>query len=215
MHSRNACGRATDGRYGFGRTLQRLGRPRDALGYYERFLQAEIKPDADTQKRVNEYMAQARALLGPEGDKAAATDKPLADKPADKPAVVTPPAPPPPAPPPPGRTLLIAGGAVAGVGVIGLLTGVGLYAAAAPHVTSAQNSYSEFDKRSEIATAQSLGLGSTIAYAVGGAALVGGAVLLGLGAKKYVEHRRANPPSASALLVPGPSGATLVLSGAY
>lgn len=45
-----------------GRTLHRLGRPREALDYYERFKQAESRPDSDTQERLEKYIAQARAL---------------------------------------------------------------------------------------------------------------------------------------------------------
>lgn len=47
-----------------GRTLHRLGRPRDALTQYERFQQAEPHPDAETQQRLEKYMAQARELAG-------------------------------------------------------------------------------------------------------------------------------------------------------
>jgi tetratricopeptide (TPR) repeat protein len=45
-----------------GRTLHRLGRPREALDYYERYKKAETKSDAETQDRLDKYIAQARAL---------------------------------------------------------------------------------------------------------------------------------------------------------
>ncbi len=45
-----------------GRNLHRLGRPREALDYYERYKQAETKPDPETQDRIEKYIAQARAL---------------------------------------------------------------------------------------------------------------------------------------------------------
>lgn len=45
-----------------GRTLHRLGRAREALDYYQRFKQAESKPDAETLDRVEKYIAQAQAL---------------------------------------------------------------------------------------------------------------------------------------------------------
>lgn len=45
-----------------GRTLHRLGRAREALDYYLRFKQAESKPDAETQERLEKYIAQAQAL---------------------------------------------------------------------------------------------------------------------------------------------------------
>lgn len=45
-----------------GRTLHRLGRPREALDHYERFKAAESRPDADTVDRLEKYIAQAKAL---------------------------------------------------------------------------------------------------------------------------------------------------------
>jgi tetratricopeptide (TPR) repeat protein len=45
-----------------GRTLHRLGRSREALEHYERYKQAETKPDPETLERVEKYIAQARVL---------------------------------------------------------------------------------------------------------------------------------------------------------
>jgi tetratricopeptide (TPR) repeat protein len=45
-----------------GRTLHRLGRPREALDYYERYKKAESRPDAETLERLERYITQARAL---------------------------------------------------------------------------------------------------------------------------------------------------------
>lgn len=45
-----------------GRTLHRLGRPKEALDHYERYKQAESRPDAETQERLEKYIAQAKAL---------------------------------------------------------------------------------------------------------------------------------------------------------
>ena len=45
-----------------GRTLHRLGRPKEALEYYERYKLAESKPDAETQERLEKYIVQAKAL---------------------------------------------------------------------------------------------------------------------------------------------------------
>ena len=45
-----------------GRTLHRLGRPREALDHYERFKAAESRPDAETVERLEKYIAQAKAL---------------------------------------------------------------------------------------------------------------------------------------------------------
>lgn len=50
-----------------GRTLHRLGRPRDALQYYDRFRQAETRPDAETAARLEKYTAQARTLVDTAG----------------------------------------------------------------------------------------------------------------------------------------------------
>ena len=46
-----------------GRTLHRLGRLQEAISYYERYQKAAPSGDPDTQKKVAEYMAQARVLL--------------------------------------------------------------------------------------------------------------------------------------------------------
>ena len=45
-----------------GRTLHRLGRSREALEHYERYKQAETKPDPETQERLEKYIVQARVL---------------------------------------------------------------------------------------------------------------------------------------------------------
>ena len=45
-----------------GRTLHRLGRPKEALDYYDRYKMAESRPDPQTQERLSKYVAQARAL---------------------------------------------------------------------------------------------------------------------------------------------------------
>lgn len=45
-----------------GRTLHRLGRPREALDYYERYKQIETKPDPETLDRVEKYIQQAKML---------------------------------------------------------------------------------------------------------------------------------------------------------
>jgi len=45
-----------------GRTLHRLGRPKEALDYYDRYKMAESRPDPQTQDRLSKYVAQARAL---------------------------------------------------------------------------------------------------------------------------------------------------------
>lgn len=46
-----------------GRTLHRLGRPAEALAYYDRYRQAEAKPDPGTAARLKKYTAQAQALV--------------------------------------------------------------------------------------------------------------------------------------------------------
>jgi tetratricopeptide (TPR) repeat protein len=202
-----------------GRTLQKLGRPKEAISYYERFQQAESKPDPAVQAKVTEYLNQAKALVGteptpPPTEHPGETPKPPTAPPVP-PAVVPPPPPPPPAPPPPGRGLIVAGGVLAGIGVLGLVTGLGLYAKSASDYSTFQNSTDEFDQLAAKNSAQAFGAGSTASYAVG-AALVGvGAVLIGVGARKLVAHRRAAATTPHAALLPGPSGVTAVLTGAF
>lgn len=46
-----------------GRAAQRLGRPAEAIQYYERYKKAEPNIDPENEKRINKYIEQARALL--------------------------------------------------------------------------------------------------------------------------------------------------------
>lgn len=46
-----------------GRTVQRLGRPKEAISYYERYKKADPNIDPETERRVNKYIEQAQALL--------------------------------------------------------------------------------------------------------------------------------------------------------
>lgn len=210
-----------------GRTMQKLGRPKEAIAYYERFQAAESKPDPDVQKRVQKYLIEAKALLGPDGSDPS-EGKPAATE--TKPAV--PAAPPPPPPPPPGRSLIIAGGVLAGIGVVGLATGVGLWAGSQSQYNKFKGSADEFEKLAAKNSAQNLGLGSTVSYAVGAAALISGGALIGLGAKKFIEHKRnsqaapagGTPPAApaatpaatpQAILVPTASGVAAVVMGEF
>jgi tetratricopeptide (TPR) repeat protein len=203
-----------------GRTMQKLGRPKEALSHYERFLRAEPKIDPDTKKRVEDYIVQVKALIDSEPAK------------PDKPAVATPqvpttPTPPPPAPPPPGRNLMIAGGAVAALGVAGLLTGVGLFAASNSAYGSFQSTTDEFEKLAFRDRAQGLGNGSVVSYILGTVALGTGAALIGVGAREYIRHKNAqgskpasdkpagDKPQASAALVPLVGGGALLVQGGF
>lgn len=205
-----------------GRTLQKLGRPKEAISYYERFQQAESKPDPAVQAKVTEYLGQARALVGteptpPTPDPASDPNKnPTATPTNPPPPAVTPPTPKPPMPPPPGKNLIIAGGVLAGIGVIGFITGLGLYARSASDYSTFQNSTDELDQLAAKNSAQSYGIGSTASYAVGAAFVGVGAALIGVGARKLIAHRRStSTPAASAALLPGPGGATAVITGAF
>jgi tetratricopeptide (TPR) repeat protein len=46
-----------------GRTLHRLGRPKEALERYEMFSKAEPRMDAETRQRLDKYVAQAQAQV--------------------------------------------------------------------------------------------------------------------------------------------------------
>lgn len=198
-----------------GRTEQKLGHPKEAITHYERFLRSDSKIDADIQKKVNEYISQARALLGTEPEKP--EDKRPEGTADNTKAPSPPPVAPPPPPPPPGRNLMIGGGVLAAVGIIGLATGGGLFSVSNSRFQAFQSTRDEFDKLAAKNDAQSYGNGSIVGYALGGAALAGSAVLLGLGARKLIEHRRANsaPAAPKAALLFGPNGGALVLHGEY
>ncbi len=203
-----------------GRTMQKLGRPKEALSHYERFLRAEPKIDPDTKKRVEDYIVQVKALIDSEPAK---PDKPV----VATPQVPTTPVAPPPAPPPPGRSLMIAGGAVAAIGVAGLLTGVGLFAASNSAFQSFQGTTDEFDKLIFRDRAQGLGNGSVVAYILGTVALGTGAALVGVGAREYFRHKNAqankpagdkpagDKPPVSAALVPLIGGGALLVQGGF
>jgi tetratricopeptide (TPR) repeat protein len=197
-----------------GRTLQKLGRPKEALDYYERFQQAESKPDPAIAAKLSEYIAQAKALVGttpppPPTNPNQATDA------AQQQAKQAPPVQPP-QPPPPGRSLIIAGGVVAGLGLAGIIAGAGLYARSASDYSTFQNSQDELDQMAAKSSAQSFGLGSNISYGLGAAALIAGGSLITVGSLKLLKHRRAAAtPAAQAALVPGVGGASMVLSGAF
>jgi tetratricopeptide (TPR) repeat protein len=66
-----------------GRTLHRLGRPREALDYYARFSAAEPRPDAETKERLEKYVAQAKALAESSKESGAIASSPPAEKPAE------------------------------------------------------------------------------------------------------------------------------------
>lgn len=203
-----------------GRTMQKLGRPKDALSHYERFLRAEPKIDPETKKRVEDYITQVKALIESEPAKA---DQP---NPAQA-TPATPAAPPPPAPPPPGRNLMLAGGAVALVGVAGLLTGVGLFAASNSAYGSFQNTTDEFDKLAFRKRAQDLGNGSVVSYILGTVALGTGGALIGVGLREFLNHKKAqgtkpasekpagDKPQVSATLVPLAGGGAVLVQGGF
>jgi tetratricopeptide (TPR) repeat protein len=197
-----------------GRTLQKLGRPKEALGYYERFLAAESKVDAETKKRVDDYITQVKALIGTEPEK---TDKPAAVEPQKPAQPVAPAAPPPPPPPPPGRGLVILGSVVAAVGVAGLGAAIGLGVMSQGQYNTFQMSTDEFDKLAAKSSARVLGL----AVGATGGALIGVGVQK-MRAAKAEKDGKAQPSASSpaapqAMVLPwaSASGAGFVLQGGF
>lgn len=78
-----------------GRAAQRLGRPSEAIQYYERYKKAEPNIDPENEKRINKYIEQARALLEQTPEQPTMTGTP---KPGETPAVDKPKQPEPPKP---------------------------------------------------------------------------------------------------------------------
>jgi tetratricopeptide (TPR) repeat protein len=188
-----------------GRTLQKLGRPKDALGYYERYLQAESKLDADTKKRVDEYITQVQALIGTESTPP--TDKPQTVEPQQPVAPLPPPKP----VPPPGRNLLIAGSVLAGVGIVGGLgAGIGLGVASLNQYSIFQNTTDEFAKLAARNSAESLNNGIIIAAILGTVVGATGVALIVVGARTMRQYQRAKkaegaqPAGPSLAPPPGP-----------
>lgn len=68
-----------------GRSLQRLGRPQEAISNYERYLKAEPNIDEPTREKVNKYIEQTKALLD--------SPTPTPTQPSPEPQTVTPPVP--------------------------------------------------------------------------------------------------------------------------
>jgi len=207
-----------------GRTYQKLGRPKEALSFYERYLQAESKFDPDVRKRVDEYISQVKVLIGTAEDK---TDKPTPD--LAKPTAAVPP---PPQPPPPGRNLLIAGAVIGGVGLVaGIVADSALGAAYQNQINTFNSSTDEFDKLAARSSAQSYGNGIVVATILGLAAAGTGAALIAVGATQLSKHRQAQagatgpekpattepPAQPHAMLAPwaSSSGAGLVLFGGF
>lgn len=69
-----------------GRTLHRLGRPKEALEQYDLYTKAESRIDPETRQRLDKYIAQAQAQASgaPEATPPLATP-PAATRPGDKP----------------------------------------------------------------------------------------------------------------------------------
>ncbi len=126
--------------FNIGQAHLKLGEAKEALGFYERYLQLEPKPPPELQSKLEASMAQARSMLNAMSTPPVEPDKPPEvtpppDKPPEPepPPVVAPPPPPVPPPPPPSRRprprwRIIAGAAGLGVGL--LMVGFGASALA-------------------------------------------------------------------------------------
>ncbi len=190
-----------------GRTLQKLGRPREAVAYYERFQAAESKPEPETAKRVQQYLTECRALLG------------------ESTSIAGPVGPPPP-PPKPGRPLMIVGGVLAGLGVGGIIAGAALGANASSSFADYSSTTDEFDKLAFRDTTQTMQLGANIA-GIGGAALVAtGGTLIAIGVlknrtaakeheSKFAPAKRAPAASLLPSVSVGATGAFVALRGGF
>jgi tetratricopeptide (TPR) repeat protein len=198
-----------------GRTLQKLGRPKEALSHYERFLAAESRIDPETKQRIDGYIAQVKALIGSEPEKPTVIP--------EQPKTPPPPAlPPPPPPPPPGRNLVIAGAVIAAIGVGGVITSIALGSISQGHFSTFNDSDDEFAKLDAKASAQTFSSGAVIAGILGAAVGVTGGVLIGVGVRQMNNFKRSEgvktlsgKPQARLLPWAGPSGAGLVLQGGF
>lgn len=190
--------------YNQARIYEKMGQAPAALEYYRRFLVAEggdPKLRAKAEERVTALSqapspAQRGGSPGLVGSVAAV--KPKA--------------------PPPGQKLIIAGAVLAGLGVLGIGAGIGLYAAALSPYGDFQSAQDVYQKRAAMDRIAPLSAGSVAGYAVGGVLVAGGATLIGLGVRERL-HRKAGPearPSRVALLPDlSPSGAALWLVGGF
>lgn len=112
-----------------GRTLHKLGRPKEALDYY-RQCQEAAKSDTELQEKLKTYISEAQALISP------STPPPTVDTSEPPPAPLLPPPPPP--PPPEKKPVYKKGwfwaviGVSAAVVIGGVVTGVVLGTRATP-----------------------------------------------------------------------------------
>jgi len=193
-----------------GRTLQKLGRPREALAYYDRFQKAESRPDPDTAKRVQQYIGECRALVDESAVGAAASG-------------------PPPPPPKPGKPLIIAGGVLAGLGVGGIIAGGVLGAQASSAFDEYSSTVDEFAKLDARDTTKQLQLGAGIAGISGAVLAATGGTLIAIGVIKNRAAAKdqgaktapagASAAAPSARLLPslsiGASGFSVALRGGF
>ena len=84
-----------------GRTVQRLGRPQEAITYYERYKKAEPNIDAEAVARIDKFIEQARALLEQTPEQPTLPMPPKPEPTVAPPVAVVNLNPVPPAPPPP------------------------------------------------------------------------------------------------------------------
>jgi hypothetical protein len=137
-----------------------------------------------------------------------------ADRPVDPAPTSSPPAEKPPEPPPavtaapkPGRTKIVAGLAVAGVGVAALITGIALSVVAqqtSDELTALDQAGGAFDAGKH-STGETLGTVGPVMLGIGGAATVAGVVVAVLGFRESKSARVAVTP----LLSPTTAGMTL------
>jgi hypothetical protein len=172
--------------YNIARCYDRLGRWKEALQFYERYLASPDAKQDPTADETRARVAELRARIG-------AVEPAPPTSPTPPPPIATPiaPAPSPAREAPSGRGKKIAGATITAVGGALLIGGIvcGVLAQQASDDISAAARTHDFYNAQRYAAGRNDQIAEAALLAVGGAALVGGVVVLALGVRD-AHHRR-------------------------
>lgn len=170
--------------FNLGQVHKQLGDLEKAAFFFKQYLaasEAENRYREDAQRRLEEVerALEEKRRATPAAPPASTTASPQPSPPEPVVAIATPP------PKRTNRTFVIAGGAMLGLGVVGLAVGgagAALASSAADDLTAATRAGDSFDAATE-RRGKAMQTMSIVGFAVGGVAAVTGGVLIPLGAK--------------------------------
>lgn len=199
--------------FNIARILHKRGLFAEAAAQYERFLKSTVR-DPEQKSKALAYLEEVRASLPQAQVPRSTRPEPPPLEPAQQASAPASDAPVSADPRAPGRRLLIAGGVLAGVGLLGALAGAGLYAAGTRAADQFESTADEFEKLSWASQVRQLDTGATIGVVVGSAFMAGGAAMLSVGAYKHRSAQR-RALTARGLVVPLAGGAAVQVGGLF